>query len=219
MKIAVVVPVLNQFEYCVKMFESVRSIHDWQPIIIPNYTSNRGVAGAWNEGMRKAKAYNCDIVAIMNDDIVLSEHTLDHMAHLLLEYEPGLITATDYRNFKTDEEVYYMDKPQLHNDIIDAPDFACFMITWDTYKKVGEFDESFFPAYFEDNDYVYRCLLNDIIPARSQIASFYHYGSKTQNSTGDKVVPPQVFVKNRTYYVNKWGGMPGEEKYLTPFNK
>ena len=37
------------------------------------------------------------------------------------------------------------------------PPWACFTIGEDAIRKVGLFDERFHPAYFEDNDYAWRC--------------------------------------------------------------
>ena len=54
-------------------------------------------------------------------------------------------------------------------------------------------------------------------------AKIFHHGSATQNPDSsiyidNWVVKPEQFEKNKAYYVKKWGGMPGEEKFSTPFN-
>lgn len=48
---------------------------------------------------------------------------------------------------------------------------------------------------------------------------FYHYGSRTQNQRpGSPVVSSPRFEENRARYVREWGGTPGQERFLTPFD-
>lgn len=219
-KIGVVMPVLNQFKLALETLDSVRTQYEWEFYLQKNYEYNGGVAKAWNDGTKQAIADECSHILILNDDIVLGSETIDHMVYLMRDKEIGVLTGCDHRNSKTAEEVYHMDNPCYEIDLIDAPDFACFMITPETYWEIGSFDENFTPAYFEDNDYVYRCLLAGLKPVRSQNSPFFHYGSQTQNnSTSKPVVPSNIFEKNRNYFVSKWGGLPGKECYRNPFNK
>ena len=218
-KVGVVIPILNQFELAIKAIESIQIPEgmDWELFIIDNWSTNNGVSGAWNMGARKAIEKNCDYILIINDDIVLSPTTIEHMCSLIdLDYI-GVITATDYRDSMTPEQVKICEKPDHPVDIMPAPDFACFMITPETYDYIGEFDNNIYPAYFEDNDYCYRTILAGLRCARSQNAVFYHYGSRTQNS-GEPVVPSEQFEANRDYYTRKWGGVPGEEVHSRPWN-
>jgi len=218
-KIAVIVPVLNQFELAVKSLESIHFPKNfvWQPIIVNNWSNNNGVAKAWNIGCKRALECNFDFIMIINDDIVVSPHAGFHMVDLLRDESIGVITATDHRETMTPEEVRVAAYPNYEIDFLDAPDFACFMLTPKAYLHIGEFDENLHPAYFEDNDYCYRTILSGLSCVRSQNAIFYHYGSRTQNS-GNPVVPSEQFERNREYYRRKWGGLPGEETFRSPWN-
>jgi hypothetical protein len=218
-KVAVVVPVLNQFELAVKSLESIRFPNNftWQPIIINNWSHNNGVAAAWNLGCKKAIESNFDYIMIINDDIVCAPHTPFHMVDLLSDKSIGVITATDHRNSMTADEVRVASYPSYETEILDAPDFACFMLTPESYKHIGQFDENLYPAYFEDNDYCYRSILSGLQCVRSQNSVFYHHGSQTQKS-GEPVVPSEQFEANRDYYTRKWGGVPGEEVHSHPWN-
>lgn len=220
MKVGVVVPVLNQFRLAVDALASVQTWHPWTPYIIRNYRQNIGVAGAWNEGTKRAINDGCSHILIINDDILLAKTTINHLVYVMKNNNNiGLLSASDYSNRYTAEafeETFESPVPPEH-DIIDAPHFSCFMITKRSYGIVGEFDENFSPAYFEDNDYCHRVLLSGLSIVRSQNAGFYHYKSKTQNE-GRGVVQPHQFNNNRNYFVRKWGGLPGAEKYTTPFN-
>jgi len=218
-KVAVVIPVLNQFELGIKTLESIRfpSNFIWQPIIVNNWQDNIGVAAAWNLGCKMAVSNNFDYIMIVNDDIVCAPHTPFHMVDLLSDKSIGIITGTDHKNSMTPDEVKSAPYPNYEVEILDAPDFACFMLTPESYKHIGEFDEHFHPAYFEDNDYCYRSILSGLKCVRSQNSVFYHHGSQTQNS-GDPVVPSEQFERNRDYYKTKWGGVPGEECYHSPWD-
>lgn len=218
-KVAVVIPVMNQFELAVKSLESVQLPKNfiWQPIIIDNWNQNIGVAGAWNLGCKKAIAKEFDYILIINDDIVIAPGTINHMVDILKDEEVGVITATDHRNEMTADQVRKAAYPSYSTDYVDAPDFACFMLTPKSYLHIGEFDENLYPAYFEDNDYCYRTILSGLKCIRSQNAIFYHHGSRTQNS-GDPVVPSEKFEQNREYYKMKWGGLPGGETFHCPWN-
>lgn len=219
-KVGFVIPVMSQYKLALEAVDSIRTEHPHQIFIQRNYNNNIGVAGAWNCGTDLAIRSNCDIIFILNDDIILGQETVDHMVDLIQADDSiGVLTACDYRNTKTAQEVYDMPNPHHEVDILDAPDFACFAIPSWAVDVMGWFDPKFFPAYFEDNDYVYRTLLAGKRPVRSQNSPFFHYGSRTQNQTNiAPVVPPPVFEANRAYYQSKWGGWPGKEKYKTPFN-
>lgn len=218
-KVAVVIPVLNQFELAIKSLESIQLPKNfiWQPIIVNNWANNIGVAAAWNIGCKKAISSNFDYIMIINDDIVVAPYTPMHMIDVLKDEEIGLITGTDHRDTMTPAEVRSAPYPGYSSDFLDAPDFACFMLTPKSYNHIGEFDEHLYPAYFEDNDYCYRTILSGLKCIRSQNSIFYHYGSRTQNS-GEPVVPSVQFEQNRDYYKNKWGGTPGKECYPYPWD-
>jgi GT2 family glycosyltransferase len=220
MKIAVVMPVVNQFERGIKALQSITVDDDyiWTPFIIDNWNVNKGVAAAWNYGTKLAIKKKYDYILIANDDIILSKFTLNHMVKLMSNNDDiGVLTSSNCRDLMTLEDVVNAEFPNYENDLIDAPDFSCFMITPETYFHIGEFDEGFNPAYFEDNDYCYRTILSGMKCVRSQNAMFYHYGSLTQKQEVP-VVSSSMFDENKQYFINKWGGEPGHEVHTIPWN-
>jgi GT2 family glycosyltransferase len=100
------------------------------------------------------------------------------------------------------------------------PDFSGFMINRNCWEKVGEFDEGFAPAYFEDNDYHLRINKVGLKAITYPSAVFYHFGSKTRIEADNErpVITNDSFEKNRSYYIAKWGGLPSQETYENPFN-
>jgi hypothetical protein len=92
------------------------------------------------------------------------------------------------------------------------------------HDKVGYFDETFYPAYFEDNDYYWRmCLANEpIIQASTELFEHGKDGkwSCTLNS-GDENLRKKIQTgcdSNYHYFVAKWGGEPRKEVFTTPFD-
>jgi GT2 family glycosyltransferase len=151
---------------------------------------NLGVSGSWNMIMDYADKVKATHVLMLNDDIYLG---------------------------KSEEEI---------NTIIRLwkPEFLCTELNWcsfilsiDAYKKIGKFDENFFPAYFEDNDYFRRMILLNIpIVMNAMLNPIIYRNSMTILKT------PELnngFEKNRQYYISKWGGQPTQETFSTPFNQ
>jgi len=95
--------------------------------------------------------------------------------------------------------------------------FSAFGIDHLALDGVGEFDENFHPAYFEDNDYDYRCQMAGVslvgLPAGLQ-----HRNSATISSEHYSRENGRTFPQNALYYRMKWGGYPRHERFTTPFN-
>ena len=152
--------------------------------------NNLGVSGSWNMIMDYAEKVKGTHVLILNDDIYLG---------------------------KSEEEIKTIIR--LWN-----PEFLCTELNWcsfilsvDAYLKVGKFDENFFPAYFEDNDYFRRMLLTGVnITNNAMLNPVIYRNSMTIQKS------PELnsgFEKNSHYYISKWGGQPTQEKFTTPLNQ
>ena len=124
------------------------------------------------------------------------------------------------------DDIYLGKSEEEINAIIRLwkPEFLCTELNWcsfilsvDAYLKVGKFDEKFFPAYFEDNDYFRRMLLAGVtITTNAMLNPVIYRNSMTIQKT------PELnsgFEKNRQYYISKWGGQPTQETFSTPFNQ
>ncbi len=103
--------------------------------------------------------------------------------------------------------------------------FAMGAVNRAAIEAVGLFDEwSFWPLYFDDNDFAYRC----------DLAGFgitYYDGAMSEGADGhqtsltifsDPVIRSrnaETWALNAEAYEAKWGGLPGNEKYRTPWAK
>lgn len=123
-----------------------------------------------------------------------------------------------------EQEIRQAEGPAfVHSYTVNA--FAFAALNRELVERVGLFDEwTFFPAYFEDNDYAYRMRLHGI--ARTVIhVPVYHgndegpeHGSLTIRSDGAyREANDRTFAENKQRYGEKWGGQPGGEEYTTPW--
>ena len=126
-------------------------------------------------------------------------------------FHPGTLQQID--NFcRTNQEKLYI----WADDVIP-------MLTIKGVQQVGLFDENIYPCYFEDADYSYRVKLagQSITAVGIPIGhgSTVVRGNITTNSDMDLKFRNEIsYSLNREYYKQKWGGIPGEETYTTPFN-
>ena len=248
-KVAVVIPCINLWDkYTKPAIESLQSVHELDIIVVDNGSTdmtqheasllvaegkigcyirnpkNEGVSHSWNQGTRKALEDNCDYILIINNDVVLRKDTIDNLVERLEKNEPSVVMVTAI-NVRNDCQQDPKNLPNLavevyqKNNETENPDFSCFMINKDCYKAVGQFDEGFNPAYFEDNDYHHRIILAGLKALNCPSALYYHHGSRTrtENIVGS-VVTDWQFRKNERYYILKWGGSPNKECHSHPFN-
>lgn len=212
---ALVVPCLVHFRGLAELFASVDV--PVRPFVIPNWDPDKrvSVAAAWNGGIRAAREAKCNVVHIVNDDVVLRPGCLVAMARALLR-DPYAYLVSGW-----DEERDKDLDPALSHRAM----YPCFTVEADFLDKTdGGFDEGFEPAYFEDDDMRYRLGLELDKPFRAgrrdfrvPAARYYHANSMTRTLMPNAVSHDQ-FASNRARYIMKWGGPPGEERFKTPFS-
>jgi GT2 family glycosyltransferase len=97
--------------------------------------------------------------------------------------------------------------------------FSCFMVRSSLFEKAGYFDEMFWPAYFEDNDFHRRMGIAGVTETIAP-CGYDHMNSATMKKyTKDELeLHHERFLACRAYYVSKWGGMPGAERFTVPFD-
>lgn len=157
-----------------------------------NLGSNQGVAKSWNWLINKGFNIGYANALILNDDIYLG---------------------------KTEDQVEeYINRHPNHGFFVGkGVNWSSFILRKSTFEKVGGFDENFFPAYFEDNDYCYRMLRAGITRDQDYFLNPQIYRNSMTIAKEPKL--NLGFEKNKAYFVQKWGGLPSQEKFKTPFNK
>ena len=243
-KLAIICPLLNCLDYTRQMLRSIPPVADYGLVfinngstdgteaylkvfskspdaIVKNYTENKGVAHAWNTGINLAiKKWDSEAYLIINNDILFHRVTIKKMLEALEEKDVLLVSANNVKDKLNSPEALEQYIPPLTQDFRECPDFSCFMMKKEALVSVGYFDEKFYPAYYEDNDYHYRINRAGKRALNINTASYYHFGSQTiKNGEEVKRLTNANYMKNKEYYVSKWGGPPGQEIYTRPFNK
>lgn len=137
-------------------------------------------------------------MVLVNDDVFVSENTLEE---LMKPDEMCIVTGLGWALFRQDPGVRL---------------------------EVGDYDENFFPAYYEDNDFDRRRHLanvtrvikeNDVVVGHGADLGKPHTPSSTlKHMTPEERRDLQERHHRQTqYYIAKWGGLPGHECYKTPF--
>lgn len=96
--------------------------------------------------------------------------------------------------------------------------YSSMVFTPELLYEVGYLDENFFPAYYEDNDHRYRMKLAGLEWEYFPLKYDHIVSSTLKSSAEFQKKNQKTFAENGRYYVEKWGGLPGQEKYETPFN-
>jgi GT2 family glycosyltransferase len=217
MNSALIVPVLKRFDLFTDMIKSIDC--EIKPYIVDNYNNNRGVAASWNLGIVRARKDGYRYAVISNDDVVFVKGTIEKLYKSINTTGACIISANQENYINNKGLIKYEDMVDLCKNLDFYADFSCFIVDIpQLIKKCGYFDENFSPAYFEDDDMRYRMKLAGVQHFIDTDAPIQHLGSQTQNyDPRNPVVTPDMFNKNKNYYVNKWGNLKGKETYTTPF--
>jgi len=138
------------------------------------------------------------------------------------------IICNDDVLFNHKDVIAIMQTAEKHHNcvIVEGNDpisgFSTFYVNRpEVIQMIGGFDELFSPAYFEDNDMRYRLKLNGYSIENAILPCWKHRRSSTLKKSTElyKRMHWCNFYRNRNYYLMKWGGLPGNEQYQTPFGK
>lgn len=216
------IPTINNLKYLKQAVESIKTAQPWKLLIVDNLSTdgardwireseydyilnprNYGVAPAWNQILHWGMSQEgCDLVIVLNNDIVLHENALDLMWQTINENGKEAVSGVNVGNSPLMLESCTRPAQRYSP----AMNFSCFGLTPETIKRVGFFDEGFKLGYFEDNDYHHRMMLEGIDGVCDMWAFFAHYGSRTIKEAGVRHEP--YFSQNRKYFKEKWGFTP-----------
>jgi GT2 family glycosyltransferase len=158
---------------------------------------NLGVAASLNTGLRMMAGEGLAFCVFSGNDIELAPGDL---AKLAAAHDPALPVRTS-----------------LHG-------FSLSMMDRSVPERIGYLDENFYPAYHEDFDLMRRLDLMGIPYPRVEGIGATHGDEKHACSLTIRS-DPEMFrannfthATNRDYYVSKWGGLRGSERFRHPFN-
>lgn len=190
-----------------------RLIEEFKVTRLQNEENN--VSMAWNKGITKAVELKCSYILIPNTDILFKSNCIDNLVEFAEENtQYSMVTGSIWNSERT------LESDNEDDGVAESPHFSCFMVRSNFLEATGGFDENLKPAYREDNDMHWRMTILKLSAVSIGSARFYHYGSRTIHASNDPRIAEIALGSGNTteYYLKKWGGMPGEEKYLHPFN-
>lgn len=182
--------------------ECINSLIDnetnFEYIIVNNREKNYGVSGAWNIGVDRVIENNIDWLVICSESVRFGPTGAKSIQQAL-------------------------DSASNDDMILEADDgFGWHLIAMkrELLLSVGYFDEVFFPAYFEDNDYSYRIrMISDKLGK-----SWYPWKKFKLDATLIGIAEGLKFLNYemdfgwlKAKYEEKWGGSP-VEVYQHPYN-
>jgi len=165
----------------------------WERTAVMGTDEERALARSWNHAVRWGLT-NHDAVVIANDDITWEKTAYRQLAEGIRYGEPDMASTENVGGF------------------------VCFALTKEIVSKVGYFDERFFPAYFEDEDYKYRMKLAGLVPRIVPGCFIQHAESASLKAMSDdqKKLFGMHFQRNFALYRQKWGGVVGKEAWTEP---
>lgn len=175
--------------------------NNFPSIEVVSFGKNMGLPYVWNYALQRFD----DWLILPGDDVVFHQDTLAELVRTAEADESAMIV---YPNQITDPRDDHMSP------------WSFFLQRRRTIELVGMYDEGFFPLYFADNDYARRMQLAGIgsgIVGAGVTAG--HWGSATMKAyEGVQVARHhETFGRCEQYYVKKWGGKPGNERFTVPF--
>ena len=187
------------------------------------FDQNQGLQKACNAILDYGFQNGFDCVFIGNNDTLFHKQVITSLvgAYSALQSDTVLVSAINVKGeCATPESVFNIDpQSKAYLSSNEHPDFSAFMVSKRFYDEVGEADEGFYPALFEDNDLHRRIKMAGLYAFNCPTALFYHYASGTIQSPEYETgrVQGDKFNKNRQYYTTKWGGSPSYEQFTRPF--
>lgn len=175
---------------------------DRRGINFEHHPENLGVARSWNIGARKVVRDKLDYLIIISATMLFNEGMRDFIAHL---------EANKNRWGIETQHIWH-----------------CIALRRAMIERCGYFDENFYPAYYEDSDYIRRWELSGIHNPMSQThrlpkveVNATHQGDALSMKSGIKV----NMDASRNYFIKKWGFEPRydsqenrDKLYTAPFN-
>jgi len=173
-------------------------------ILLDAAPENAGVSAGWNRGLsyvfNNLGKQHCLVVG---NDTVLAPWTFS----LLLSYQKGFVTGVAV------DSMMQIAAPSTQRGTEPHPDFSCFVITVDTWLKIGQFDERM-KHYCSDCDYHLRGFRLGVGLYKACV-EFYHERSSTLRLAppGEQAEIQEQANKDREVFQSIYGCLPGSSEY------
>lgn len=221
MKLSVITLTYNNLKFTKKFVESLYNYtNDFELIVVDNGSTdgtveylktlpeiklilnkeNLGYSKGNNQGLTIAEG---EYIGFLNNDILLSPKWFEEIEKVFQKEKVAFISprhinphfdnTNDQKYLKFYKNIYNCDYEKSFDECV----FSCVVTKKDVIDEIGNFDENFTPAFFEDNDLKYRAIEAGYGVFVLNTNCFYHYGSVTSKDEDYNL------NKNRQYYYNK----------------
>jgi len=167
-----------------------------RPIVVTAFGQNLGVAAAWNRGLETAFEDGHLKALVMNNDVILAADTVDALERGYNKHL-GVVSAHSVAAINA---LYLVERTPTYQLPVD---YSCFLLSRAVYAKVGPFDEGYWPAYFEDQDWDCRAEQLGVPRGTLGDAVTCHFHSQTLHS-GQLPEHAHYFAKNQARFMEKW---------------
>jgi len=185
------------------MDQHIKSIYDTYPFekdfyIIPNIEYEWSLSGAINKGFWRALNDGHHFIIYSADDVIVGENCIQDLVSHLLQNDVWMVNGVGQNTSGWD---MFAAVPAL-------------------FENVGFWNQSFYPAYFEDNDFARRLSLCDDTKYAYIPVNFQHLGSQTvqRMTPNQKDQHHANFQRLERMYKEMWGGPPGQEVFTQAWN-
>ena len=224
MKLSIITLTHNKLSYTKKFVESLfRYTDDFELIIVDNASTdgtrefiskipnaklilnedNLGYSKGNNQGLSIAEG---EYIAFFNNDILLYPNWFENVEKVFQQENVGFISPrhinphydnTNERHYITFFRKNFSYKKDYEKNF-DECVFSCVVTKRSVIDNIGDFDENFTPAFFEDNDLKYRAIEAGYGVYVANNVCFFHFGSITSANNDYNL------KKNREYYFSKY---------------
>lgn len=170
--------------------QDLEKYEKYENIFVHTQYKNIGVAASWN--------MLCDIIYAKHDWALLLNDDV-------------------YLGYGAETINQVIDNNNTFGLIQSHLNFSVILLQKGFFEFVGRFDEKFYPAYYEDSDYLYRMKLLGVFqgvdaklnPKDARVSQTYEKSPEFVND---------AMKYSRLRYIEKWGNIPLLETYKTPYN-